>query len=64
MNYSNQIVKALENVPSHISVIVLSDINKRVSDWLASGGDPDAPYIVQQVRYAEAIGQKYGTKKD
>ncbi|MEG2289077.1 MAG: hypothetical protein RSA29_04545 [Clostridium sp.] len=32
---------------------VLKDINKRITDWLASGGKEDDPYIKQQFRYAE-----------
>lgn len=31
---------------------VLEDINKRIGDWLASGGKEDDPYIEQQLRYA------------
>lgn len=32
---------------------VLQDINQRIGDWLASGGNEDDPYIEQQYRYAK-----------
>jgi len=32
---------------------VLVDIDKRIGDWLASGGSYDDGYIKQQFRYAE-----------
>ena len=63
MSYEKEIVKALENVPNDISLPVLMDINTRITDWLAGGGNPNDDYIKQQVRYAKNIGQKYGNKK-
>ncbi|EPY2286899.1 DUF6877 family protein [Clostridium sporogenes] len=36
-----------------IPSVVLEDINKRITDWLAAGGKEDDPYIKQQLRYAE-----------
>lgn len=35
-----------------IPLIILKDINTRISDWLASGGSIDDPYIKQQFRFA------------
>lgn len=32
---------------------VLQDIDKRITDWIASGGKEDDPYIKQQLRFAE-----------
>lgn len=32
---------------------VLMDIDKRIGDWLASGGKETDDYIKQQLRYAE-----------
>lgn len=32
---------------------VLTDVYKRITDWMASGGKEDDPYIKQQLRYAE-----------
>lgn len=31
---------------------VLHDIDKRIGDWLASGGKETDPYIEQQLRFA------------
>lgn len=33
--------------------VVLADIDKRIGDWLASGGSIEDGYIKQQFRYAE-----------
>lgn len=39
---------------SHLlPMAVLEDINKRVGDWLATGGKDDDPYIDQQLRFAK-----------
>lgn len=32
---------------------VLQDIDKRITDWIASGGKEDDLYIKQQLRFAE-----------
>ena len=32
---------------------VIQDIDKRITDWLASGGTLEDPYVKQQFRYAE-----------
>lgn len=55
INHAEEISKALSNVPNEVALIALTDIDKRISDWLASGGAPDAPYIQQQVDYAKRI---------
>lgn len=34
---------------------VLMDVDKRISDWLATGGTPDDSYIKQQYRYCQNI---------
>lgn len=47
-----------------IPVAVLVDINKRISDWLASGGNINDSYILQQFRYAENIVNKIVEVKD
>lgn len=36
-----------------LPVEVVRDIEKRITDWLATGGVEDDPYIKQQFRYAE-----------
>lgn len=35
------------NIPFHIT----EDVSRRVIDWIASGGNEDDSYIMQQVRY-------------
>lgn len=34
-------------IPFHIT----EDVSRRVTDWIASGGNEDDSYIMQQVRY-------------
>lgn len=63
MNYSSEILHALENVPGHIAGKVLMDIDKRITDWMASGGKEGDPYIKQQLRYAQNIGKQFGGHK-
>lgn len=63
-NYATEITEALSNVPNEIALIVLTDVDKRISDWLASGGDPNARYIQQQVNYAKRMSERFGTKKE
>ena len=63
INYATEITEALSNVPGEIALIVLTDVDKRITDWLASGGDPNARYIQQQVNYAKGISRRYGTQK-
>lgn len=59
MSYLERINVALEQVPGHIRLPVLTDIHNRITDWMSSGGDANAPYIEQQVRYAENIAKYY-----
>lgn len=40
---------------------VLKDINQRIGDWLAMGGDESDPYIEQQLRFARRFVQSGGT---
>ncbi len=64
INHATEISKALSDVSNEVALIALTDINKRVSDWLASGSAPDAPYIQQQVNYAKRLSQRFGTQKN
>ncbi|WP_188006845.1 Phosphoheptose isomerase [Sporosarcina sp. ANT_H38] len=49
MNPINEISKIAEHIPLE----ALQDIHQRITDWLASGGEHDDPYIHQQLRYAK-----------
>lgn len=37
----------------NLPIDILKDVDKRISDWLASGGNEDDDYIKQQLRYIE-----------
>lgn len=41
---------------------VVNDVNKRISDWLSSGGNLDDPYIKQQWKYIENYINVYRSK--
>lgn len=38
---------------ARLPIEVVRDIDKRITDWLAAGGNKDDQYIKQQFRYAE-----------
>lgn len=38
-----------------LPIDVLEDINKRITDWIASGGKEEDSYIQRQIEYAEQI---------
>lgn len=38
---------------ARLPVEVIRDIEKRITDWMETGGSKDDPYIKQQFRYAE-----------
>ena len=42
-------------VKAGLPAIVLQDIDKRITDWLASGGKLEDQYVKQQFRYAEKV---------
>lgn len=47
-------IKTIEDLlKAKLPVEVVRDIEKRITDWLATGGSEDDPYIKQQFRYAE-----------
>lgn len=48
-------VKEIATLSKELPLEVLEDINKRVGDWLASGGEESDPYIEQQLRYAKRV---------
>ena len=41
---------------------VIHDIDKRITDWLASGGTLEDPYVKQQFRYAEKVVESLNKK--
>ncbi|WP_368653747.1 DUF6877 family protein [Ornithinibacillus sp. 4-3] len=45
-------LKEITAIAHKLPLPVLEDINKRIGDWLASGGKEDDPYIEQQLRFA------------
>lgn len=45
-----------------IPVSVLQDVDKRISDWLATGGKEDDPYIQRQIKYLKQV-EKTATKE-
>lgn len=38
-----------------LPLCVLEDVNKRITDWLASGGKEADSYIQKQIEYAERV---------
>lgn len=64
MDFEERILEATSKLPRDIALKVLMDVHQRITDWRASGGKEDAPYIEQQVRYAENVARAYETKKD
>ncbi|MEH6940795.1 DUF6877 family protein [Bacillus sp. JJ722] len=45
-------LQEIAKISHHVPLEALQDINQRISDWIASGGKEDDPYIQQQLRYA------------
>lgn len=41
---------------------VIHDIDKRITDWLASGGTLEDSYVKQQFRYAEKVVESLNKK--
>lgn len=50
---SKTAMQQLSELSLQLPLNVLKDIDHRVSDRLAEGGDENDPYIWQQVRYAK-----------
>lgn len=43
----------IEKIKSILPDYVSKDIEKRINDWLLSGGSPEDSYIHQQLNYAK-----------
>ncbi|MFB6473324.1 DUF6877 family protein [Paenibacillus glucanolyticus] len=52
-NPMDEILKISDKLP----MVVLEDINKRIGDWMAMGGQYTDPYIEQQLRFARRFGE-------
>ncbi len=48
-------IREIAKIAHQLPMVVLQDINKRITDWLASGGKEDDPYIEQQLRFAQNV---------
>lgn len=46
-------LQQIEAIADQIPYEALLDIHQRIGDHLASGGNPDDPYIYQQLRFAK-----------
>lgn len=49
----NNPLEEINKIASRLPLFVLKDIDKRITDWLATGGKEDDPYIEQQLRFAK-----------
>ncbi|MFJ5621978.1 DUF6877 family protein [Peribacillus loiseleuriae] len=47
------VIQEISSIAHHLPLEVLQDINQRIGDWLASGGNENDPYIRQQLRFAQ-----------
>lgn len=54
----------LNRLSSKLPGIVLEDIDKRITDWLAAGGNEDDPYIEQQLRFAKNYVNRFRGGED
>lgn len=48
----------IHEIAHQIPIEALRDINQRIGDWLAGGGNEDDPYIHQQLRYAKRFAKE------
>ena len=56
INNLDQLFQAIGkyNVPT----VVVLDVNSRIRDWLASGGEENDQYVINQCKYVEKIINK------
>ena len=62
MNPESRILEAVSDLPREVALKVLTDVDKRITDWRATGGGNHDAYIEQQVRYAENVAKAYKQK--
>lgn len=55
MTISIKDIDDLTTNSKYLPIAALTDINQRIGDWLASGGNIEDGYIKQQFRYSERI---------
>ena len=48
-------LQEITNISDKLPLPVLEDINQRIGDWLAAGGNEEDPYIEQQLRFAKRL---------
>jgi hypothetical protein len=48
-------MQEIDELSNRLPLVVLEDINKRITDWVSSGGEEDDPYIHQQLRFARRV---------
>lgn len=53
-------MQEINNISDRLPLPVLQDIDKRIGDWLASGGKETDPYIEQQLRFARRFIKEDG----
>lgn len=53
MKQAKTALAEINSISHKLPFLVLEDINKRVSDWLAAGGKENDPYIEQQLNFAK-----------
>ena len=46
-------IAEINQLSHHLPSFALQDIQQRITDWLAMGGNENDPYIEQQLRYAK-----------
>ena len=62
MTIQERISEAASHISGNIALVVLTDVDKRISDWKASGGKDDDPYMEQQAIYVENVADVFKQK--
>lgn len=57
-------IAEINQLSRHLPLFALQDIQQRITDWLAMGGNENDPYIEQQLRYAKRfVGEETKCQK-